>query len=272
MKENANTPVKQVYTSTVPTENEINSYMMIAKVAASNPHWRKLGGSGSEESVIATILSVMLLARELGFSPMQSISGGINNIQGKFEISARLMNQSIRARGHKMKIVTLTDEVCKIWGQRRDTLEEMEVFYHIEEAKRSGLVRDGGPWKKVPQDMLFARALSRLARRLYPDCIGGCYIEGELQETMQGKIVDIPPSYDKQEFNGAQQPVNFILPDDINGHHVDLFIRETAKQNNKTEEDIRKRAMQNLDGFLQVFKKWEEAQFSSLKEEINVAV
>jgi hypothetical protein len=28
--------------------------------------------------------------------------------------------------------------------------------------------------------MLFARALSRLARQLYPDVIGNCYVEGEI--------------------------------------------------------------------------------------------
>ncbi len=254
----------------VPTEQEINSYMLIAKVAASNPHWKKLGGNGSDETVIATILSVMLLARELGFSPMQSISGGINNINGKFEISARLMNQAIRARGHKMQVRALTDELCKIWGKRKDTGEEMEVVYHIEEAKRSGLIRAGGPWQKVPQDMLFARAISRLARRLYPDCIGSCYIEGELQETIQGRIVEAPDLQDKKEFETIEVPVSLILPDNINRDHIDAFIEMTASQNNKTVNDVKKRAAQNLDGFLGVFKKWEAFQYpSEIEDQTN---
>src|SRR5580692_5087918 len=91
----------------VPNEAEIKSLQMVATIAANNPHWRKLGGNGKPEEITATILSVMLLARELGFSPMQAISGGINNIQGKFEISARLMNQAIRNRGHKVQVVEL---------------------------------------------------------------------------------------------------------------------------------------------------------------------
>ncbi len=124
--------------ASLPTTAELQSYKIIAEVASNNPHWRKVGGNGTPETIVATILSVMLLARELGISPIQAISGGINNIQGKFEISARLMNQLIRRHGHKVEVSLLSDEVCKIWGKRKDTLEEMEVNYHIEEARRSG--------------------------------------------------------------------------------------------------------------------------------------
>jgi hypothetical protein len=248
----------------IPSESELNSYRLIAKVAASNPHWKKLGGNGDEETVIATILSVMLLARELGFSPMQSVSGGINNIQGKFEISARLMNQAIRARGHKLTVKILTDEVCKIWGKRKDTGEEMEVSYHIEEARRSGLVREGGPWKKTPQDMLFARAISRMARRLYPDCIGSCYVEGEIQEQAQGKIleaaVEVP---DKGEIEFMiEHTTSLDLPTEIDKERVDTFIEETAAQTKWSLEDLRKRASENMEGFLSKFKKWEEKRYA----------
>ena len=250
----------------IPTENELNSYKIIAQVAASNPHWKKLGGSGSDESIIATILSVMLLARELGISPIQSISGGINNIQGKFEISARIMNQLIRKHGHKLEIRLLNDEVCKIWGKRRDTGEEMEVTYHIEEARRSGLVRDGGPWKKTPQDMLFARCISRLARRLTPDCIGGCYIEGELQESIlkqSPESIDLPK---KEEFEVIEMVIGLNLPDDVNNDHVEEFIYQTAEQTKRSPNDIRKRASENMEGFLRSFTQWEEKRYPILQE------
>jgi hypothetical protein len=255
--------------ASVPTESELNSYKIVATIASNNPHWRKLGGNGKPEEVIATILSVMLLARELGFSPMQAVSGGINNIQGKFEISARLMNQAIRNRGHKMHVVTLTDEVCKIRGQRKDTLEEMEVFYNIEEARRSGLIKEGGAWKKNPQDMLFARAISRLARRLYPDCIGGCYIEGELQETIHGKVVESIeiPKNEELDLLSNQKEVDLPLPFGLDESRIDLFIQETADQTKRSISDIKKRAATNMDAFLKVFNQWQEKTFG-LKEEI----
>lgn len=249
--------------TTIPTESELKSYEIVAKIASNNPHWKKLGGGGKPDEVIATILSVMLLARELGFSPIQAVSGGINNIQGKFEISARLMNQAIRARGHKLTVKVLTDEVCKIWGQRKDTGEEMEVTYHIEEARRSGLVKDGGPWKKIPQDMLFARAISRLARRLYPDCIGSCYVEGELQESIlkqSPQSIDLPK---RDEFELIEEEVGLILPD-VNPDHVNEFVAETAAQTKRKENDIRKRANENREGFLKSFRQWEERKYPTL--------
>lgn len=246
----------------VPTNEELKSYQIIAEIASSNPHWKKLGGGGTEAQVVATILSVMLLARELGIAPMQAISGGINNIQGKFEISARIMNQLIRKHGHKIQVKMLNNEVCCIWGKRKDTGEEQEASYHIEEAARAGLIRDGGGWKKNPQDMLFARAISRIARRLFPDCIGGCYIEGELQETILKQSVDnveVPPI---EEVNVDVTPVpltlTFEIPQDISKIEIEEFIGESALVSGKPKEAIYQRANQNPDGFIDAFRKWNE--------------
>lgn len=250
--------------NTLPTPDELQTYKVIAEVAASNQHWRKLGGNGTQESIVATILSVMLLARELGVSPMQAISGGINNIQGKFEISARIMNQLIRKHGHKLTIKAMNNDVCVIWGQRKDTGEEMEVKYHIEEALRSGLVKDASAWKKVPSDMLFARCISRIARRLFPDCIGGCYVEGELQETIQGHAVKPEDVQDvsqlKNEIEVKVEPVALNLPNFIDTNQVEKFIQESASQSKVTVEAIRKRANENMGGFLKAFDGWKAKQ------------
>lgn len=254
--------------TSLPTETELKSYQIVATIASNNPHWKKLGGNGKPDEIVATILSVMLLARELGFSPMQAVSGGINNIQGKFEISARLMNQAIRARGHKMHQKTLTDEICTLWGKRKDTGEEMEVSYHIEEARRSGLVRDGSPWKKTPQDMLFARCISRLARRLYPDCIGSCYIEGELQESI---LKQSPPSIDvpkKDEFEIVVEAAPMLeIPADVDYQRVQEFIHETAEQTKRSASDIGKRAAENMTGFLDKFKQWQSRKYPIMSDD-----
>jgi hypothetical protein len=53
---------------------------------------------------------------------------------------------------------------------------------------------------KYPEDMLYNRALSRLARRLFADVIGTSYIEGEIREAIecekqlpQAECVEITP-------------------------------------------------------------------------------
>ncbi len=262
----------------LPTEAELASYKIVAYVAAQNPYWRKIGGSGKAEEVISTILSVMLLGRELGISPIQCISGGINNIQGKFEISARLMNQLIRRHGHKLKIVESTHEVCSIWSQRKDTGEELTQTYDIEEASRAGLIKEGGGWKKCPKDMLFARAISRLARQLYPDCIGGAYVEGELQETILKQSAECPaiPSKEEVELEEVQCEVspsitftidNLILPLEIDRTHLGYFITETALKCKKPESYVIEHASKRLDSFLSTFKEWETKNFSSDKKQ-----
>lgn len=250
--------------SSVPTQMELASYKIAAEAAASNPHWRKLGGGGTNEQVVGTIFSVMLLAREIGIPPMSSIAWGINNIQGKFEISARGMNQLIRKRGHTLKLKILTNDICVVWGKRKDTGEEMECSFAIEEAARAGLIRDGGAWKKTPSDMLFARALSRLARRLFADCIGGFYIEGELQETILKKPVEEIDASVIQEFKQEENEPEIVLklPEAINLEDVERFLMESAVKSHVSVGLLKQRASENMDKFLNVYRKWSERQLA----------
>ena len=51
----------------------------------------------------------------------------------------------------------------------------------MEDAKRAGLLGKTS-WQRYPEDMLFARALSRGARRFCPDALGGAiYTPEELE-------------------------------------------------------------------------------------------
>jgi hypothetical protein len=253
--------------SLVPSVAEIQSYKLIAEVAASNQYWRKLGGGGTEASIVATILSVMLLARELGISPIQAISGGINNIQGKFEISARIMNQLIRRHGHKIAIRLSTPEICCIWTKRKDTGEEHEESYTIQDAAKAGLIKPTGAWKTVPSDMLFARCISRLARRVYADCIGGFYIEGELQESIKGEPVmedslsDVKMIKNDMKDKEEESVTLLNIPDDVDEALINIFIDESASESKMSRDAVKSRAATNMRGFLSAFQVWREGKF-----------
>jgi hypothetical protein len=256
----------------VPTQAELDSYLVIAKTAAASPYWRKQAGDCKPDEAIATLYAMMLLGRELGFSPIQSVSGGIHNIQGKFELSARFMNMAIRARGHKMNIEINNDDICRIWGQRKDTGEEAMAEFTIEEARRCGLVRAGSPWTKTPSDMLFARALSRIARRLFPDCIGNCYVEGEIQEMVLNKPMESAPELPKEEIIHVQPTVQLNLPEEVSKERADEFISQTAVANEKSVKFITERAVKNMGEFVKQFKKWEEKQYSlPIHEDLRTA-
>lgn len=176
--------------SLIPSKDEFNTILMIAENAANSKFFEKLNGK-------AGIISMALYAREMGLPPMQCLFGGMNNIMGKVEISPRLMNSMIRRNGHKLRIIESTDLVCSISGIRSDTQETYTCTYTIKEAERAGLIKEGGGWKKNPSDMLFARCISRLARRLFPDVIGPAYVEGEVpneaaeeSETIEEAVVE----------------------------------------------------------------------------------
>ena len=176
----------------IPTEIELRSYQLIAKQAQNSKFFDKLGGEGG-------ILSIMLFARELGLSPMTCLFGGMSNIQGKIEISPRMMNSMIRKAGHSIK-VEASDKVCTMTGKRSDNGDECTVIYTIEEAARAGLVKNGTPWEKYPSDMLFARCMSRLARRLFADVISTAYVDGEIdEEKTPAPIIDITPDKPVEE-------------------------------------------------------------------------
>lgn len=160
--------------STIPNPDELNAIFRMAKSANASKYYTKIGG---EEG----IFSIMLLARELGIPSMQAISGGIWNIQGKVEMSARMMNMKIRQAGHRLNITTWTEQVCVIHGIRKDTGEELTISFSMKDAERAKLSGKDN-WQLYPRDMLFNRCLSIIARMLFPDVIGNCYVEGEISQ------------------------------------------------------------------------------------------
>ena len=267
-------------TFSLPTESELATYQIMAKIVASNPHWRKVGGETkdmklTDEQVFSTIMCVMLLAREINMSPMQAISYGINNIKGKFEISARGINQLIRQRGHKLNVKILNHEVCKIWGKRKDTGEEQEAIYHIEEAQRANLIYPNSGWAKNPQDMVFARAISRIGRRLFADCIGGFYVEGELQESILKKSVEGIEVPSVEEVNTEKEDIlldeilNIDFPADLTPEGVEKFIEECALTSGRGRGAVIKAANNQPSKFIDAIRKWEDKQSEALLQKTN---
>jgi hypothetical protein len=160
--------------SLIPNHDELKAIEVMAKNAVDSKYFDKLGGYPG-------IFSICMYAREMGLPVMSSLFGGMSNIMGKISIAPQLMNAMIRKAGHKLEIDS-TDVRCIIKGTRKDTGESCSVTFSVEDARKAGLCKAGGGWDKYPSDMCFARALSRLARRLFPDVIGMAYVEGEIEE------------------------------------------------------------------------------------------
>ncbi len=128
--------------------------------------------------------AIMILAQgaELGLRPVQSLNL-INVIQGRPALTAQGMLAVIMSSGQAKGIWVheSTAKSCTWKTIRRDDREaEQLVSFTIDEAKGLGLTsRD--QWRKQPATMLKWRALSKLAREIYPDVIGGLYTTEEVE-------------------------------------------------------------------------------------------
>jgi hypothetical protein len=160
----------------IPNDHEMIVYSTMAKHAVESKMYSGIGGQ-------AGVMMIMLAARELGVPPMQALNGGLNIINGKVELSARMMSALVRRAGHQIHVKECTDTSCTLVGKRADTRETQTSSYTIQDAQKAGLIKSGGGWVKFPKDMLFARALSRLSRQLFSDVIGIGYVEGEIKST-----------------------------------------------------------------------------------------
>lgn len=130
---------------------------------------------------------IAMKGKELGLTLMQSL-GGIDVIQGRAQVNAQtLMSLVLQARDDGKTVceyammVKSTATECVYETKRRSHPKPITISYTIAEAQAAGLTGKDN-WKKSPADMLASRALSRLARRVYPDVIGGAYVGDELGE------------------------------------------------------------------------------------------
>lgn len=195
-----------------PSEHEMMVFQVMAKAAVDSKLYRGIGEQ-------AGVMMIMLAARELGIPPCQALNGGINIINGKAEISARMMSALVRKAGHEIKIKESTDDMCVLVGKRCDTGETQESSFSLADAQRAGLVKVGGGWTKWPKDMCFARALSRLARQLFSDVIGIGYVEGEIKASEEAVVLpdDVPleiPENPQSDADNLQKLLDMFEKDD----------------------------------------------------------
>jgi hypothetical protein len=149
------------------------------------------GLRGSVPGVAAAILA----GRELGLAPLTSLAN-IHVIKGKPSLSAALMRALILAQGHQIETVDISDTRVVIRGRRKGESTWEEASFTKDQAARARIDLGG-----YPQDKLYARATSRLARRKFADVIAGMpYSAEELEDGDPGE----PAAAIEAPRNGAQ--------------------------------------------------------------------
>lgn len=157
--------------SVLPSPDEWAATMTVANTIARTEFVPK-DYRGKPESVVAAIL----MGREIGIGPMESLRQ-ITMIDGRPTLSAALMLSKMRENGLVILESKVDDDRAWIRAQRTDTGEIAEVewtYADAEKITRGGKkLVDGDNWRNYRQDMLWARCVGRLARRLGSDLLGG---------------------------------------------------------------------------------------------------
>ena len=178
--------------------SDLNNIQKICETLMASKHYQKMGADG--------VMAIVHKATSLGVHPMDALNGGMYFVQGRVEMSAILMARLIRQQKHSITMdKTSTDSICILHGKRSDNGDTWKTSFSINDARRAGLIKVGGPWEKYPDVMCYNRALSKLARQLFPDVIGNCYVEGEIVETLDGELVKGSDAADPEKTISQEQ-------------------------------------------------------------------
>lgn len=176
----------------------------------------------------AQALTIAIKGRDLGIPPLQAFSQ-INVIQGKPTISPELMLALIFRRYPTASITYLQNDAkgCIIEASRPSG-KASTFSFTMDDAVMAGLASTP-TWKKYPSDMLKARAISRMARSLFPDCLMGCsYTPEELGASIEidaenntivientGDNTNENVQKDSSQFGDSPTPDVAARPDDV---------------------------------------------------------
>lgn len=120
----------------------------------------------------------VMAGKELGLPPFASIQGiHIAEKLGKVIIGANLIATMIANHPqYNYRVNECNREICKISFYNPKEITEANFIgissFTIQEAQEAGLLGKD-IWKKYPSDMLFARCITRGARRYAPGIFGG---------------------------------------------------------------------------------------------------
>lgn len=161
---------------------DVEQMTTITRQLMSTKHYTNLGEAG--------IFAILQSAKALKLDPFQCLNGGLYSVKGKIGMSSEMMASLIRRAGHSVSKDPKSDsKICILYGKRRDTGDAWTSIFTIEDATKAGI--NGMMYSKYPAIMLYNRAMSALARQLFPDVINGFgYCKEELEEIAANKKND----------------------------------------------------------------------------------
>lgn len=187
--------------------NAMVVYERMAELQTAANAMHASGYFGDVKSQAQAMVKVMAGA-EIGLPPFASMSG-IHIVNGKPTLGANLIATLVKNDPrYDYRVKRSDNEACVLaWYEGGKPVGES--MFTIQEANAAGLTSKQ-TWKAYTSDMLFARALTRGARRYAPGIFGGApiYTPDEMGvdtdedgHIVQGEVVNVTPPA-----NGDQRP------------------------------------------------------------------
>lgn len=121
------------------------------------------------------LFAIVETAKELQIDPQKALTGWLSYEDGQVVMSIHVMHALIRSRKHSITRDKKSDDtICILHGRRADNGDTWVEGYSLEDARNEGYFPK--PNEIFSKDMLFNRALQRLAMHLFSDVIGCCRI------------------------------------------------------------------------------------------------
>lgn len=167
----------------------------------------------------------VLYGKELGLSPIAAMLS-INMVEGRPEVAAATLGALVKRSGkYDYRIVALTDDGCEIeFFEKNGQLTSVgKAKFTLDDAEKAGLAKKFN-YRAYPQDMMFARALSRGVKRFCLDAVGTVpvYVTGEISDARAaqadaGEVIDATAEEVKDVNPFASTKKEPVAPADAEG-------------------------------------------------------
>lgn len=242
---------------------DIEQTQQAVKKLLMTKHYQALGEAG--------IFAIIQKAKSLKINAVDALGGGLYFTNGKVGMSAEMMNTLIRSHGHSItKDTKSNDTICILHGKRQDNGDTWTESFSIDDAKRAGIFKEQTPWGKYPRNMCFNRALSNLARQLFPDVIKGCYEIDELKSFAEAPVSvqysKLPVAEVEMTVEMSDEAIedfyaNFNGDKEMTKAYVQHCIKTKNKQGLKcTESETIIGIQQNIEKAHEIYAKWAAKQ------------
>lgn len=155
-------------------------------------HFRVFNGDNEQERAKAGDGAVAIMAgARWGLGPIEALQN-IFVVHGQPSTYARTMGAVVMSHGHEIETVESSASKVVLRGRRKGAEEWQTCTWTIERADQAGYVKANTKYKTEPENMLYARALAEISRRIAPDALLGMpYSSEELRdaEIIDGEVV-----------------------------------------------------------------------------------